>query len=57
MVDAKAQRNHTVSADVKNFRDALSGITPGSGVATDPLFVLNPLTGSLYDERLYRLIK
>ena len=54
---AKAQRNHTVSADVKNFRDALSGIAPGSGVAADPLFVLNPLTGSLYDERLYRAIK
>jgi quinol monooxygenase YgiN len=55
--NAKAQQAHTVSADVKNFRDALSGLAPGSGVAADPLFVLNPLTGSLYDERLYRLIR
>ena len=47
---------HQVTDDVKNFRDALSGIKPGSGVNSDPLFVLNPLTGSLYDERLYKLI-
>jgi hypothetical protein len=45
-----------VTDDVKMFRDALSGIVPGSGVADDPLFVLNPLTGSLYDERMYKLI-
>ena len=51
---AKAQRNHATAADVKSFRDALSGIVPGSGVSADPLFVLNPLTGSLYDERIYR---
>lgn len=50
----KAQRQHTVSPDVKNFRDALSGIVPGSGVNPNPLFVLNPLTGSLYDERIYK---
>lgn len=54
---AAAQREHTVTADVKNFRDILSGIAPGSGVAADPLFVLNPLTGSLYDERLYRALR
>jgi quinol monooxygenase YgiN len=54
---SKAQKAHTVSADVRNFRDALSGIKPGSGVNPDALFVLNPLTGSLYDERLYRLIR
>ncbi len=47
---------HQVTSDVKNFRDALSGIVPGSGVNSDPLFVLNPMTGSLYDERLYKLI-
>lgn len=47
---------HQVTGDVKNFRDALSGIVPGSGVNSDPLFVLNPMTGSLYDERLYKLI-
>jgi len=50
------QEAHTVTDDVKNFRDTLSGIVPGSGVADDPLFVLNPLTGSLYDERLYELV-
>lgn len=54
---AKTQKAHTISADVKNFRDALSGIKPGSGVNADPLFVLNPLTGSLHVERLYRLIR
>jgi quinol monooxygenase YgiN len=47
---------HQGSADVRNFRDQLAGIEAGSGVNSDPLFVLNPLTGSLYDERLYRLI-
>ncbi len=52
----KAQQAHQVTADVKNFRDALSAIVPGSGVAPDPLFVLNPMTGSLYDERLYKSI-
>lgn len=54
---SKTQQAHTVSTEVKNFRDSLSGIRPGSGVNADPLFVLNPLTGSLYDERLYRLIR
>lgn len=53
---ASDQEAHEVTNDVKNFRDGLSGIVPGSGVAADPLFVLNPLTGSLYDERLYKLI-
>lgn len=53
---AQDQEAHTVTDEVKAFRDALSGIVPGSGVADDPLFVLNPLTGSLYDERLYELI-
>jgi quinol monooxygenase YgiN len=51
-----AHNAHTVNTDTKNFRDALAGITPGSGVAKDPLFVLNPLTGSLYDEQLYKKI-
>ena len=52
----KAQRRHTVSKAVKDFRDELSGIPPGSGMAGDPMVLLNPLTGSLYDERLYRSI-
>ena len=51
---SSAQNKHTVSKDVKDFRDALSGIVPGSGVNPNPLFVLNPLTGSLYDERIYK---
>jgi quinol monooxygenase YgiN len=51
---AASQQAHTASKAVKDFRDALSAVKPGSGVADDPLFVLNPLTGSLYDERLYR---
>lgn len=51
------QQAHETTVDVKNFRDSLSGIVPGSGVAADPLFVLNPLTGSLYDERLYKTLE
>ena len=54
---AKSQEAHQVTGDVKSFRDMLSGIKAGSGVAKYPQFVLNPLTGSLYDERLYRLLK
>lgn len=53
---ADAQAAHTVSDDVKWFRDSLSAIPPMSGVGADPLFVLNPMTGSLYDERFYTLI-
>ncbi|HZL31309.1 MAG TPA: antibiotic biosynthesis monooxygenase [Pseudolabrys sp.] len=53
---AAAQNKHTVSKAVKDFRDELSGIAPASGVAADPTALLNPLTGSLYDERLYRSI-
>lgn len=52
-----AQENHTVNTQTKNFRDALSGIPAGSGVHEDPLFVINPLTGSLYDEQLYKLVE
>jgi quinol monooxygenase YgiN len=50
------QQKHTVSKAVKDFRDELSGIAPGSGMPSDPTVLLNPLTGSLYDERLYRSI-
>jgi quinol monooxygenase YgiN len=53
---SKDQRKHTVSKAVKDFRDELSAIPPGSGVPSDPTVLLNPLTGSLYDERLYRSI-
>jgi quinol monooxygenase YgiN len=53
---AKDQEGHTVHTDTKHFRDGLSGVAPGSGVAADPLFVINPLSGSLYDEQLYESI-
>lgn len=51
-----AQHKHTVSKAVKDFRDELSGVAPGSGLPSDPTVLLNPLTGSLYDERIYRSI-
>ena len=53
---AKDQEAHTMHADTRNFRDGLAGVAPGSGVAADPLFVINPLSGSLYDEQLYTRI-
>jgi hypothetical protein len=31
-------------------------VAPGAGPAADPLFVINPLSGSLYDEQLYASI-
>jgi len=55
--DTKAQEAHAVNQETRNFRDSLAGIAPGSGVADDPLFVINPLTGSLYDEQLYTLVQ
>jgi quinol monooxygenase YgiN len=54
---AEAQQNHTVNDETKNFRDLLAGIPAGSGVHEDSLFVVNPLTGSLYDEQLYTLVE
>jgi quinol monooxygenase YgiN len=53
---AKDHDAHIVHADTKRFRESLAGVAPGSGVAADPLFVINPLSGSLYDEQLYTLI-
>ena len=53
----RAQEAHLTAAGTTAFRDELSGIKPGSGVNADPLFVPNPLSGSLYDERLYRSMK
>jgi quinol monooxygenase YgiN len=52
----KDQEAHQGTSDVKNFRDGLFAISPGSGVPGDALFLFNPLTGSLYDERLYKAI-
>ena len=54
--DAGAQAAHQSTPQKKAFRDELSGIKAASGVNSDPQFVLNMLTGSLYDERLFRLI-
>ena len=48
------QQAHEVTSDTKHFRDGLFAVSPGSGVPADPLFLFNPLTGSLYDERFYR---
>jgi len=54
--DSDTQLAHQVHPDKKDFRDALAGIEVGSGVDPDPQFVPDMLTGSLWDERLYRLI-
>ena len=51
-----SQAAHQTHLDKKNFRDELAGIEAGSGVSADPQFVLNMMTGSLGDGRLYRLI-
>lgn len=57
MWDSSAsQTAHQTHTDKKGFRDELAGINAGSGVNDDPQFVLNMMTGSLWDERLYRLI-
>lgn len=53
---ASDQEAHEVTGDIKTFRDGLFGIPPGSGVPAEPLFLFNPLTGSLYDERFYKQI-
>lgn len=53
---SSAQLVHQSHQDKKDFRDALAGIEEGSGVNSDPQFVPDMLTGSLWDERLYRLI-
>jgi hypothetical protein len=54
--DANAQAAHQSQPGKKAFRDELAGIEADSGVNPDPQFVLNMMTGSLWDERLFRLI-
>ncbi|MFT7059892.1 MAG: quinol monooxygenase YgiN [Pseudorhodobacter sp.] len=54
--NAASQSVHQTSAEKKAFRNQLSGIAAAGGVNSDPQFVLNMLTGSLYDERLFKLI-
>lgn len=53
---AASQAAHQVTPEKKAFRNELSGIPAAGGVNEDPQFVLNMLTGSLYDERLYRMV-
>ncbi|MEP0233730.1 antibiotic biosynthesis monooxygenase [Roseibium sp.] len=53
---AASQAAHQITPEKKAFRNELSGIPAAGGVNEDPQFVLNMLTGSLYDERLYTLI-
>lgn len=53
---AASQAAHQITPEKKAFRNELSGIPAEGGVNEDPQFVLNMLTGSLYDERLYTLI-
>jgi quinol monooxygenase YgiN len=53
---AAAQAAHQNTAEMKAFRNELSGIPAAGGVNSDPQLVLNMLTGSLYDERLFTLI-
>lgn len=54
--DRASQDAHQISAEKKAFRNELSGIPSEGGVNEDPQFVLNMLTGSLYDERLFKLV-
>ena len=54
---ADSQAAHQTQADKKAFRDELAGLEAGHGVDADPQFVLNMMTGSLWDERLYRMIR
>ena len=53
---ATSQSAHQITAEKKAFRNQLSGIPAEGGVNADPQFLLNMLTGSLYDERLFKLI-
>lgn len=53
---ADSQAAHQSHPDKKRFRDELAGVEAASGVDPDPQFILNMMTGSLWDERLYRSI-
>jgi quinol monooxygenase YgiN len=53
---AASQAAHQNHPDKTAFRDRIAGIGAGSGVNPDPQFVLNMMIGSLWDERLYRMI-
>lgn len=51
-----AQKAHQMHPEKKRFRNELAGIAPEGGVSADAQFVPNMLTGSLWDERLYKLV-
>lgn len=51
-----AQQAHQMNPEKKQFRNQLAGIAPEGGVNDDAQFVPNMLTGSLWDERLYKLV-
>lgn len=53
---ADSQAAHQSHPDKKRFRDEFAGVEAASGVNPDPQFILNMMTGSLWDERLYRSI-
>ena len=52
----EAQQAHQMHPEKKQFRNELAGIAPEGGVNADAQFVPNMLTGSLWDERLYKLV-
>lgn len=54
--NADTQAAHQKHPQKKAFRNQLSGIPAEGGVNPDPQFVLNMLTGSLWDERLFKVI-
>lgn len=54
--DLDAQESHQMHPEKKKFRNQLAGIAPEGGVNADAQFVPNMLTGSLWDERLYKLV-
>ncbi len=51
-----AQQAHQMHPEKKQFRNQLAGIAAEGGVNADAQFVPNMLTGSLWDERLYKLV-
>lgn len=52
--NAGSQAAHQANPQKKAFRNELAGIPASGGVNEDPQFVPNMLTGSLWDERLFK---
>jgi quinol monooxygenase YgiN len=53
----KDRNAHLGDEKVTGFRDSLYGMAPGAGLPSDATFLPNPLTGSLYDERIYKSLE